>query len=122
MLRLRIPPATVVISSVAAQPPAEAPSQRSAALGQEDTPVAELREQLGVLTEAVRNEFLSLHESFEVISSRVQEAEISLANADVVQLAAALESEALLQQELANVAVRVEQLSHREAVDGEALM
>jgi len=54
-------------------------------------------------------------------------AEMALGGPHVVQLAAALEkemakrieSEALLQHELANVADRVEQLSHRGLVDGE---
>jgi len=116
-LWLRIPPATVVNPFAAAQPPAE------------DHAVAEVREQLGALTEAVRNEFNGLHESFEVISSRMQGAEMGLGGPDAVQLAAALEkemasrieSEALLQHELANVVDRVEQLSQRGPVDGDGL-
>jgi len=125
-LRLKIPPGTVANPIAAKQPPVEAPSQRSAALGQEDPVVAELQEQLGCLTEAVRNEFNGLHESFELISSRMQGAEMT--RPDVMQLAATLEqevakrieNEALLQHELANVALCIEQLSsHHGPVDRE---
>jgi len=92
-----------------------------------DPALAELREQLGCLTEAVRNEFNGVHESFEDISSRVQSTETAFGGPDVVQLAATLEKEmaariesgALLQHELASVAVRVKELSNRGTVDGE---
>jgi len=124
-LRLRIPPAIVVNSIPAVQPVAEAPIQLPAVFGQEDPAIVELREQLGCLTEAVRNELNGLHESFGEISRGMQGTEMALGGPDVSQLATTLESEmakrveseALLQHELANVAVCVEQLLHREPVN-----